>query len=336
MDRTGARSARRGNRDPPRDSVSRGDRGLDAVSRAATRAPFGRDRLDVASPLGVGHRRQRRGEAAAARARVRALGLPARGAQDRRAERALARRARRRWARPSRGFTASTCSCATARTETAPGTASPTTTGRRCARTSRRGSQPADPLLPSRCPVSGDGTGATDDRANQSHGRGRPRRFRGERAARRARHASWTATSRSSSSSASPIARSPRSPRDRRPGPWVAHVSGATPLAALDPHERRFGMHPLQSFSKSRGPEQLDGAWAAVTAETEEAQALGFWLAETLGLRPFALDDAEPRGVPRRRGGGLELPRHPAPGRRLAARGGRRSRRRPSTRSCEA
>ena len=24
------------------------------------------------------------------------------------------------------------------------------------------------------------------------------------------------------------------------PGPWVAHVCGATPLAALDPHERRF------------------------------------------------------------------------------------------------
>jgi predicted short-subunit dehydrogenase-like oxidoreductase (DUF2520 family) len=76
------------------------------------------------------------------------------------------------------------------------------------------------------------------------------------------------------------------------PGPWIAHVSGATPLAALDPHERRFGMHPLQSFTKSRGPEQLDGAWAAVTAETDEARRIGFWLAETLGLRPFELDDA--------------------------------------------
>ena len=76
------------------------------------------------------------------------------------------------------------------------------------------------------------------------------------------------------------------------PGPWVAHVSGATPLSALDPHERRFGMHPLQSFSKALGPEQLDGAWAAVTAETDEARAVGFRLAETLGLRPFELDDA--------------------------------------------
>jgi predicted short-subunit dehydrogenase-like oxidoreductase (DUF2520 family) len=75
-------------------------------------------------------------------------------------------------------------------------------------------------------------------------------------------------------------------------GPWIAHVSGATPLAALDPHELRFGMHPLQTFTRARGPEQLDGAWAAVTAETADAQEAGFWLAETLGLRPFALDDA--------------------------------------------
>jgi predicted short-subunit dehydrogenase-like oxidoreductase (DUF2520 family) len=74
-------------------------------------------------------------------------------------------------------------------------------------------------------------------------------------------------------------------------GPWVAHVSGATPLSALDPHERRFSMHPLQSFTKSRGPEQLDGAWGAVTTETDEARAVGFWLAETLGLRPFELHD---------------------------------------------
>jgi predicted short-subunit dehydrogenase-like oxidoreductase (DUF2520 family) len=37
-------------------------------------------------------------------------------------------------------------------------------------------------------------------------------------------------------------------------GPWVAHVSGATPLAALDPHERRFGLHPLQTFTRYRGP----------------------------------------------------------------------------------
>jgi len=79
------------------------------------------------------------------------------------------------------------------------------------------------------------------------------------------------------------------------PGPWVAHVSGATPLSALDPHERRFSLHPLQTFTRARGPEQLDGAWAAVTAETKEARTLGFELAELLGLHPFELaDDARP------------------------------------------
>jgi predicted short-subunit dehydrogenase-like oxidoreductase (DUF2520 family) len=75
------------------------------------------------------------------------------------------------------------------------------------------------------------------------------------------------------------------------PGPWVAHVSGATPLAALDPHQRRFSVHPLQTFTRARGPEQLDGAWAAVTSEGSDARTAGFWLAETLGLRPFDLSD---------------------------------------------
>jgi predicted short-subunit dehydrogenase-like oxidoreductase (DUF2520 family) len=74
-------------------------------------------------------------------------------------------------------------------------------------------------------------------------------------------------------------------------GPWVAHVSGATPLSALDPHRRRFSLHPLQTFTRARGPEQLDGAWGAVTAESDEARTVGFWLAETLGLRPFELGD---------------------------------------------
>ena len=74
-------------------------------------------------------------------------------------------------------------------------------------------------------------------------------------------------------------------------GPWIAHVSGATPLGALEPHTRRFGLHPLQSFSKLRGAEQLDGVWGAVTAESDEARAVGRWLAETLGVRPFDLND---------------------------------------------
>lgn len=75
------------------------------------------------------------------------------------------------------------------------------------------------------------------------------------------------------------------------PGPWVAHVSGATPLATLAPHARRFGVHPLQTFTRRRGPEQLDGAWAAVTAESDEALRHGLGLARLLGLRPFPLAD---------------------------------------------
>jgi len=77
------------------------------------------------------------------------------------------------------------------------------------------------------------------------------------------------------------------------PGPWIAHVSGSTPLTALDPHERRFGLHPLQTFTRGRGAEQLDGAFAAVTAESPEAGEVGVWLARTLGLEPFPLADEQ-------------------------------------------
>ena len=77
------------------------------------------------------------------------------------------------------------------------------------------------------------------------------------------------------------------------PGPWVAHVSGATPLAALSPHTRRFGLHPLQTFTRGRGAEQLDGAFAAITAESDEARELGCELARLLGLTPFVLAEAQ-------------------------------------------
>ncbi len=77
------------------------------------------------------------------------------------------------------------------------------------------------------------------------------------------------------------------------PGPWLAHVSGATPLGALEPHERRFGLHPLQTFTRDRGAEQLDGAFAAITAENEEAHRVGEWLGRLLGLEPFPLADEQ-------------------------------------------
>ena len=74
---------------------------------------------------------------------------------------------------------------------------------------------------------------------------------------------------------------------------WIGHVSGATPLAALEPHERRFSLHPLQTFDRSGDPAQFDGAWAAITGETEEALDVARELAEKLGVRPFELADGD-------------------------------------------
>ncbi len=83
--------------------------------------------------------------------------------------------------------------------------------------------------------------------------------------------------------------------RSIEPGPWIAHTSGATSLSALDPHTLRFGLHPLQTFVPGGGAAQLDGSYAAVTAETDEGRACGFALAETLGLEPFTLaEEARP------------------------------------------
>jgi predicted short-subunit dehydrogenase-like oxidoreductase (DUF2520 family) len=74
---------------------------------------------------------------------------------------------------------------------------------------------------------------------------------------------------------------------------WVGHVSGATPLAALGPHERRFSLHPLQSFDRSGDPTQLDGAWAAISGATDEALSVARELAEAVGLHPFELADED-------------------------------------------
>jgi predicted short-subunit dehydrogenase-like oxidoreductase (DUF2520 family) len=74
---------------------------------------------------------------------------------------------------------------------------------------------------------------------------------------------------------------------------WIGHVSGATALAALEPHERRFSLHPLQTFDRSGDPAQFDGAWAAITGETDEALDVARELAGTLGVRPFELADRD-------------------------------------------
>ena len=77
------------------------------------------------------------------------------------------------------------------------------------------------------------------------------------------------------------------------PGPWIAHTSGATGLAALAPHTRRLSLHPLQTFTRARGAEQLDGAFAAITADTPAGLAVARELAGLLELQPFTLADAD-------------------------------------------
>ena len=83
--------------------------------------------------------------------------------------------------------------------------------------------------------------------------------------------------------------------RSIAPGPWVAHTSGACGLDALAPHERRFSLHPLQTFQEELGPQQLDGAWAAMSGASEEALAAAGELARLLRVTPFELaDEARP------------------------------------------
>ena len=62
---------------------------------------------------------------------------------------------------------------------------------------------------------------------------------------------------------------------------------------ALEQHERRFSLHPLQTFDRSGDPGQFDGAWAAISGDTGEALAVARELAETLGLQPFVLADSD-------------------------------------------
>jgi predicted short-subunit dehydrogenase-like oxidoreductase (DUF2520 family) len=76
-------------------------------------------------------------------------------------------------------------------------------------------------------------------------------------------------------------------------GPWVAHTSGARGLTELEPHERRFSLHPLQTFTLARGPEQLNGAWGAISGEAPEALDAAHGLAGLLGLKSFELEDAQ-------------------------------------------
>jgi predicted short-subunit dehydrogenase-like oxidoreductase (DUF2520 family) len=71
------------------------------------------------------------------------------------------------------------------------------------------------------------------------------------------------------------------------PGPLVGHVSGATTLAPLAPHEA-FSMHPLMTV-----PAAFEGAGAAIAGSTDRALATARALAEALGMRPFEIADED-------------------------------------------
>jgi predicted short-subunit dehydrogenase-like oxidoreductase (DUF2520 family) len=75
---------------------------------------------------------------------------------------------------------------------------------------------------------------------------------------------------------------------------WTAHLSGATPLSALDAARaagaRRLGLHPLQTFPDvGAAVERIPGCLAAIGADDEEGFFVGERLAEDLGARPFRL-----------------------------------------------
>jgi predicted short-subunit dehydrogenase-like oxidoreductase (DUF2520 family) len=76
-------------------------------------------------------------------------------------------------------------------------------------------------------------------------------------------------------------------PRDGR---LVGHCSGATGLDVLAPHEA-FGLHPLMTVA--HGPAPFAGAGCAIAGTTGRALDTARALAESLGMRPFAIADRD-------------------------------------------
>jgi predicted short-subunit dehydrogenase-like oxidoreductase (DUF2520 family) len=75
------------------------------------------------------------------------------------------------------------------------------------------------------------------------------------------------------------------------PGRLVGHVSGATTLAPLAPHEA-FSLHPLMTVTADGAP-GFAGATAAVAGSTSRALQTAHALAERLGLRAVEVADAD-------------------------------------------
>lgn len=77
-------------------------------------------------------------------------------------------------------------------------------------------------------------------------------------------------------------------------GQWVAHLSGATPLSALDPAREagagRLGVHPLQTFpDPAGGIERIPGCVIAIAADDDQGWFVAERLADDLMGMPFRL-----------------------------------------------
>jgi predicted short-subunit dehydrogenase-like oxidoreductase (DUF2520 family) len=75
------------------------------------------------------------------------------------------------------------------------------------------------------------------------------------------------------------------------PGRLVGHFSGATTLEPLAPHEA-LSIHPLTTVT---GETSFAGVPAALAGSTARALATAHLLAETLGMHPFDVSDADRR-----------------------------------------
>lgn len=75
------------------------------------------------------------------------------------------------------------------------------------------------------------------------------------------------------------------------PGRLVGHCSGARGLDALPADLERLALHPLMTVTAAGA--DFAGAGAAVAGSTPRAVAIATDLAESLGMRPFAVADAD-------------------------------------------
>lgn len=74
-------------------------------------------------------------------------------------------------------------------------------------------------------------------------------------------------------------------------GPAVGMLSGSVPLAALEPHARRFVLHPMQTIQPDRDDRQVAGCAAGITASDDETAALARSLARDCAMVPLDIPE---------------------------------------------